>query len=57
MDLRAANEQNAKADRLTRIGMMVCFLVTGAILLATLAVAGPASRMADRPALSSSFPK
>jgi hypothetical protein len=36
MDLKAANDQNARADKLTRIGMLICFLVTGAILLVSL---------------------
>jgi hypothetical protein len=37
MDLEAAHDKNAKADRLTLIGMAFCFLVTGGILLSTLA--------------------
>jgi hypothetical protein len=37
MDLEAAREKNAKADRMTLIGMAFCFLLTGGILLGTLA--------------------
>jgi hypothetical protein len=37
MDLEAAREKNAKADRLTLIGMALCFFLTGGILLGTLA--------------------
>jgi hypothetical protein len=37
MDLEAAREKNAKADRLTLIGMAFCFFLTGGILLGTLA--------------------
>ena len=43
MDLKAASDQNLWADRLTSVGMAVCFLVTGAVLLATLAVAQAAN--------------
>jgi hypothetical protein len=53
MDLEAATNQNARADRLTRAGMAVCFLVTGAILLATLTVAKPIKRQADMPQMGS----
>ena len=38
MDLKAASDQNATADRLTRAGMVICFLATGAILIGTLAL-------------------
>lgn len=38
MDLEAAHDKNAKADRLTLIGMAFCFFVTGGILLGALAV-------------------
>jgi len=37
MDLKAASDQNATVDRLTRAGMVICFLATGAILIGTLA--------------------
>lgn len=37
MDLEAASDQNSTADRLTRAGMAVCFLATGALLIWTLA--------------------
>jgi hypothetical protein len=39
MDLKAVSDQNAKADRLTRAGMVFCFLLTGGILLGMLAFA------------------
>ena len=57
MDLKAASYQNARADRLTWVGMAVCFLVTGAILLATLAVAHPIERQTDVPLAGSSLSK
>jgi hypothetical protein len=37
MDLKAASDQNSTADRLTRAGMVICFLATGALLIGTLA--------------------
>lgn len=55
MDLEAATNQNARADRLTRAGMAVCFLVTGAILLATLTVAKSIERQAEVPQIGSSL--
>jgi hypothetical protein len=39
MNLKAAYDRNAKADRLTRASMVFCFLLTGGILLGTLALA------------------
>jgi hypothetical protein len=53
MDLKAAGDQNARADLLTRAGMTICFLATGALLIGTLAVAqshdvqGPATPVAS----------
>src|ERR1700742_5132095 len=41
MDLKAASDQNARADLFTRAGMTICFLATGALLIGTLAVAQP----------------
>ena len=55
MDLKAASDQNLRADRLTSVGMAVCFLVTGAVLLATLAVAHPIERQTDMPLAGSSL--
>jgi len=57
MDLKAASYQNARADRLTWAGMAVCFLVTGTILLDTLAVAHPIERQSDVPPAGSSLSK
>ena len=57
MDLKAASDQNLRADRLTSVGMAVCFLVTGAVLLATLAVAHPIERQTDVPLAGSSLSK
>ncbi|MFT3730959.1 MAG: hypothetical protein QM780_05950 [Hyphomicrobium sp.] len=37
MDLKAARQQNVIADRLTRAGMLICFLATGTLLVGTLA--------------------
>lgn len=37
MDLKSAGDRNSKVDRLTRAGMAVCFLTTGALLIGTLA--------------------
>ncbi|MET0638970.1 MAG: hypothetical protein ABWZ19_03020 [Hyphomicrobium sp.] len=36
MDLKAASDQNSTADFLTRAGMAVCFVATGALLIGTL---------------------
>jgi hypothetical protein len=55
MDLKAASDQNLRADGLTSVGMAVCFLVTGAVLLATLAVAHPIERQTDMPLAGSSL--
>jgi hypothetical protein len=55
MDLEAATDQNARADRLTRVGMAICFLVTGAILLAALTVAKSIERQAEVPQIGSSL--
>jgi len=55
MDLEAAHDRNAKADKLTRWGMAFCFLVTGGILLGSLAVATPGSQQAA--IVDSSAPK
>jgi hypothetical protein len=41
MDLEAAQDRNTKADRLTRIGMLFCFGLTGAILLGSLVIDSP----------------
>ena len=57
MDLKTASCQNARADRLTWGGMAVCFLVTGAVLLATLVVAHPIKRQSDVPPDGSSLSK
>ena len=55
MDLKAASDQNA-AGRQADVGWRaVCFLVTGAVLLATLAVAHPIERQTDMPLAGSSL--
>jgi len=41
MDLKAAHDRNARADKLTRLSMAVCFLVSSGVLLGTLALAKP----------------
>lgn len=41
MDLEAAHDRNARADKLTRLSMALCFLISGGILLGTLARAAP----------------
>lgn len=41
MDLEAAHNRNTRADKLTRLSMVVCFLISGGVLLGTLAVAQP----------------
>jgi len=41
MDLEAAHSRNSRADKLTRLSMAVCFLVTGGILLGSLALTTP----------------
>lgn len=41
MDLEAAHDRNARADKLARLSMAVCFLVSSAVLLGTLALATP----------------
>lgn len=38
MDLKAASDQNSIVDRLTRAGMVICFVATGALLIGTLAL-------------------
>ena len=55
MDLKAASDQNLRADRLTSVGMAVCFLVTGAVRLATLAVPHPFVRKTHMPHPGSSL--
>jgi hypothetical protein len=37
MDLKAASDQNSIADTLTRVGMILCFLATGTLLIGNLA--------------------
>jgi Na+/H+-dicarboxylate symporter len=37
MDLKAASDENNIADTLTRAGMALCFLATGALLVGSLA--------------------
>jgi hypothetical protein len=39
MDLKAASDQDARAHLFTRIGMTVCFVAAGALLIGTLAIA------------------
>lgn len=41
MDLEGPHAGNTRIDKLTRASMAVCFLVTGGILLGTLALATP----------------
>lgn len=41
MDLEAAHDRNAPANKLTRLSMALCFLISGGILLGTLARAAP----------------
>lgn len=36
MDLKAASDQNSTVDRLTRAGMVICFLATGGLLIGAL---------------------
>jgi len=36
MDLKAASDQNSTIDRLTRAGMVTCFLATSALLISAL---------------------
>jgi hypothetical protein len=38
MDLKTARDQNSTIDRLTRAGMAVCFLATGALLIGALVI-------------------
>jgi hypothetical protein len=38
MDLKAANYRNSRADRFTRVAMLICFLLAGSVLLVTLAL-------------------
>lgn len=53
MDLRAASIQNSTIDRLTRLGMAICFLATGTLLISALTIdvrwAGPNSHFALNP--------
>lgn len=39
MDLRAADLADLKPNRLTRVSMMVCFVIASGMLLASLAMA------------------
>lgn len=39
MDLNAANAANGRIDRITRAGMVICFLLASGTLLASLAFA------------------
>jgi hypothetical protein len=39
MDLEAANLSNARASRMTRAGMIACYFLAGAMLIASLAMA------------------
>jgi hypothetical protein len=55
MDLKAASNQNLRTDRLTSVSIAVCFLVTVAVALATLAVAHPIERQTDMPLVGSSL--
>ncbi len=41
MDLEAAYDRNSRANKLTRLSMTLCFLISGGILLGTLALAAP----------------
>jgi hypothetical protein len=41
MDLEAAHVRNTRADKLARLSMAACFLISGGILLGTLALATP----------------
>ncbi len=41
MDLKAVHDRNARADKLTRLSMALCFLISGGVLLGTLALAAP----------------
>jgi hypothetical protein len=38
MDLQAASNQNSTMDRLTRLGMVICFLATGTLLIGALTI-------------------
>jgi hypothetical protein len=38
MDLRSAGKQDATIDRLTRAGMVICFLATGTLLISALSI-------------------
>ncbi|MGQ0456729.1 MAG: hypothetical protein ACT4OU_06675 [Hyphomicrobium sp.] len=53
MDLEAANLANARAGRLSRLGMLACFAVAGGLLVASLALA---DSHAAAPSLSTSLP-
>ncbi|HVZ05189.1 hypothetical protein [Hyphomicrobium sp.] len=48
MDLEAAHDRNTSADKLIRCGMAFCLLVTGCILLGSLAVATPDGQPPNR---------
>jgi hypothetical protein len=54
MDLKAAYQENARAYQVTRIAMVFCFALTGAILIASLALATPLDHRSEisRPASS-----
>jgi hypothetical protein len=56
MDLKAANSGNSSTDKLVRLAMALCFLVTGATLLATLANSGAANRQAEMHLAGPTFP-
>lgn len=43
MDLEAANLADARAGRLSRVGMFTCFAVAGGLLIASLALAESAA--------------
>jgi hypothetical protein len=49
MDLKAVSDQDGKAHRLTRAGMMICFIVAGVVLVATLAMTPSSIHRDDQP--------
>ena len=44
MDLEATNAEDVRAGRITRVGMLLCFVVAGGMLIASLATAGGAPK-------------
>jgi hypothetical protein len=56
MDLKAASSGNSSTDKLVRFGMALCFLVTGATLLATLASSGAVNRQVNMHLAGPTFP-